>query len=227
MCPVTISPVDARVKRAGASAVYLQDMVLLCGGRSGEVTFSDCLSYDLEKDLWEDHSLLLRPRDESALAKIGGQVLLIGGLYETSVEVWDSQDKLWKQGTELPFSVARGCAVSIEDTVILTGGHDNSSTESLDTVLRLSRETGGWEKAPSMLEPRRDHGCLFIELERTKGVLVTGGLGPNDVVLDSVEFYDIAKNEWSKVSSLKIPRTEHVMSLVYGIPTVIGRILNN
>ena len=41
-------------------------------------------------------------------------------------------------------------------------------------------------------------------------------------MLDSAEFYDVEKNEWTKVSGLKIPRTEHTMSLIYGIPTVIG-----
>jgi hypothetical protein len=30
------------------------------------------------------------------------------------------------------------------------------------------------------------------------------------------------QREWVKVSSLKVGRTEHTMSLVYGIPTVIG-----
>ena len=63
-----------------------------------------------------------------------------------------------------------------------------------------------------------------MELERTTGVLVSGGLGENDEVLDSAEFLNLETKEWTKVSSLKIPRTEHTMSLVYGIPTVIGRV---
>ncbi len=217
-----ISPADARVKRAGASAIYIKGSVLLCGGRSGEVTFSDCLSYDLETEIWSDHSTLRRPRDESAMAKIGGQVLLIGGLYESSVEVWDAQESVWKAGSELPNVIARGCAVSNGEMVILTGGHTNTSTESLATTLMLSTETGGWTEIKSMMVPRRDHACIFMELERTTGVLVSGGLGENDEVLDSAEFLNLDTKEWTKVSPLKIPRTEHTMSLVYGIPTVIG-----
>ena len=27
-----------------------------------------------------------------------------------------------------------------------------------------------------MTEPRRDHACLYIELEETNGILVTGGM---------------------------------------------------
>ena len=49
-----------------------------------------------------------------------------------------------------------------------------------------------------------------------------GGLGRDGSVLHSAEFYDIQDKKWSQVSSLKVGRTEHVMALVYGIPTVIG-----
>ena len=52
--------------------------------------------------------------------------------------------------------------------------------------------------------------------------LVTIGLGENAIVLDSAEFFDLNTKKWTKTSSLKVGRTEHVMSLVYGIPTVIG-----
>ena len=48
------------------------------------------------------------------------------------------------------------------------------------------------------------------------------GLGEKGLVLDSAEFLDLKTKKWTKTSSLKVGRTEHVMSLVYGIPTVIG-----
>ena len=64
---------------------------------------------------------------------------------------------------------------------------------------------------------------------------MTGGQGEGDEVLGSAEFYDIATQQWTmvrcmkvsmkllpQVSSLKVPRTEHVMSLIYGVPTIIG-----
>ena len=50
----------------------------------------------------------------------------------------------------------------------------------------------------------------------------SSGLGENGIVLDSAEFLDLNTKKWTKTSSLKIGRTEHVMALVYGIPTVIG-----
>ena len=77
----------------------------------------------------------------------------------------------------------------------------------------------------AMIEPRKDHACLFIELDAdTRGILVTGGLGSGDEgqVLHSAEFYDVKSRKWTQVSSLKVGRTEHSMALIYGIPTVIG-----
>ena len=53
-------------------------------------------------------------------------------------------------------------------------------------------------------------------------LLIASGLGENGLVLDSAEFLDLNTKKWTKTSSLKVGRTEHVMSLVYGIPTVIG-----
>ena len=69
---------------------------------------------------------------------------------------------------------------------------------------------------------RKDHACLFIQLEETSGILVSGGLGPEGNVLDSAEFMDLKTKKWIKTSSLKVGRTEHVMAQVYGIPTIIG-----
>lgn len=51
---------------------------------------------------------------------------------------------------------------------------------------------------------------------------VLSGLGAEGTVLHSTEFLDLKENKWIKTSSLKVGRTEHVMALVYGIPTVIG-----
>lgn len=41
-------------------------------------------------------------------------------------------------------------------------------------------------------------------------------------MLDSAEFFDWTTRKWTLTSSMKQGRTEHAMSLVYGIPTVIG-----
>ena len=94
--------------------------------------------------------------------------------------------------------------------------------ESLDKVYELEAAGNSWTELPAMLTARRDHACLFIQLETSAGILVTGGLGREDEVLASAEFYDLKTKQWQLVSGLKLARTEHTMSLVAGLPTVIG-----
>ena len=225
MCPVKINPVDVGVKRAGATSHYVPDLVLLCGGRSVTSTvFSDCLQYNLETEVWSLHSTLTRPREEATMAMVGSQLYLMGGVGEKSVEILDSSlEDTWFEGPELPFVLARSCAISTGSSIFITGGHDNTSETSLATVLKLTKETGQWSEVSGMLTPRRDHACLYVELETSAGILVTGGLGEEDEVLGSAEFYDVNTEEWTQVSSIKVARTEHAMSLVYGIPTIIGQ----
>ena len=55
------------------------------------------------------------------------------------------------------------------------GGHDNASTNSLPTGFQLDISESVWTSIPEMNVPRRDHACLFVEFEKTKGILVTGG----------------------------------------------------
>ena len=40
---------------------------------------------------------------------------------------------------------------------------------------------------------------MWVEFESSAGVLVTGGLGPEDEVLSSAEFYDVNTKEWHQV----------------------------
>ena len=94
--------------------------------------------------------------------------------------------------------------------------------EGLDKVYELEAGSNSWREMPAMLTARRDHACLFIQLETSSGILVTGGLGREDEVLASAEFYDLKTQQWQLVSGLKLARTEHTMSLVAGLPTVIG-----
>ena len=70
-----------------------------------------------------------------------------------------------------------------------------------------------------MIESRRDHACLYVEFERSRGVLVTGGQGARDEVrfeeknflkktilkvLASAEFYDLDTQQWEMVGSMQV-----------------------
>ena len=226
---VTHSPSkNVSLARAGAVAEYVGEVVLFCGGKDGvSGMHDDCLVYDPSADEWSEHSRMSGPRYEAASAAVGNTMFVMGGIGESSVEFINAARKgaKWQSGPSLPAVTARACAAGVDsDTIILSGGHGNGSAGSVRSAHMLSASKGKWIELAEMNHPRRDHACVFVEFETTSGVLVTGGLGEGDEVLDSAEFFDLKTRKWTLTSSLKQGRTEHSMSVVYGIPTVIGGI---
>ena len=212
------------VENDGGSAGYVDGYVIMCGGRTMSGPVSSCMKYNLERETWSQHSSLTMPRERAAMAVLGSQVFIMGGEGLTSVEVLGSVlETVWLPGPELPFILSRSCAVSTGSAIILAGGYTNMSSTSM--VMSLTREQG-WTMLESMKEARREHACLYVEMEGRKGMLVTGGVGQDEDVLSSGEFYDVSSGEWSMVSSLVVPRKEHVMSLVHDVPTAIGKNCN-
>ena len=218
---------NVSLARAGAVSEYVGGVVLFCGGKDGvSGLHDDCLRYDPGADEWAGHSRMSRARYESASAAAGQTLFVMGGVDESSVEFIDASRKgaKWQSGPSLPAVTARACAAAVDgDTVILSGGHGNGTAAgSVRSARMLSASKGKWIELAEMNHARRDHACVFVEFETTSGVLVTGGLGEDDAVLDSAEFYDLGTRKWTLTSSLKQGRTEHSMSVIYGIPTVIG-----
>ena len=69
VCNTEVQPEEFQlgVSRAGAMTDTVGDLVLLCGGRDTEGTIrDDCISYNFTDSTWDDHSLLLTPREEAS-----------------------------------------------------------------------------------------------------------------------------------------------------------------
>jgi len=60
-----------------------------------------------------------------------------------------------------------------------------------------------------MLVRRKDHACTVVTLGEERGILVSGGVSDDDLLLDSVEFYSFDNESWNEIAHLKQPRTEH------------------
>jgi len=60
-----------------------------------------------------------------------------------------------------------------------------------------------------MLVRRKDHACAVVSLGEEKGILVSGGVSDDDVLLDSVEFFSFDTESWIEIAHLKQRRTEH------------------
>ena len=50
----------------------------------------------------------------------------------------------------------------------------------------------------------------MVTIGGEKGILVSGGVGEGEELLDSVEFFSLGEERtWKELSPLKVPRTEH------------------
>ena len=160
VCPVQIKEEQVEVTRAGAVSLY-NDMsgVILCGGRSvADQVLDNCLLYNLTSHMWTHHSDTKQPREEAAMAYLDGHLVYIGGVGHSSVEILELRgDKTWIDGPGLPVSLARACAVTAGDRIIVIGGHSNNDTsaESLDIVLEYESSASTWSRLPVMLTPRK------------------------------------------------------------------------
>lgn len=95
------------------------DLVLLCGGRDTEGTIrDDCISYNFTDSTWDDHSLLLTPREEASCTVVDNKMFILGGIVDgemtATVEVWDDTQQQWSEGPTMPETRARFCAVPVD-----------------------------------------------------------------------------------------------------------------
>ena len=109
-------------------------------------------------------------------------------------------------GYRLKFDSGEGWA-KIEDMNIPRRDHACIYVEFEDArycVLYKKQSNKGPNSGTTKLLLHGDSTFPFL-----RGVLVTGGLGHNDEVLSSCEFYDLETGKWTLTSSLKQARTEH------------------
>ena len=109
---------------------------------------------------------------------VGTTAYVIGGVGHRTVETLDMSRNAskWQLASSLPGVVARACALTaFNSTIFVIGGHDNASTNSLPSGYRYEVGEGKWTAIAEMNVPRRDHACLFLEMEDNNGILVTGG----------------------------------------------------
>ena len=61
--------------------------------------------------------------------------------------------------------------------IFILGGHNNKTASSTASGFRYDVGKATWSSSgvPDMQEPRKADACLYVELETTRGILVTGG----------------------------------------------------
>ena len=198
---------------------------------------SECHSFDLEdvNGVWQEEARMEYSRDRFSLTSVGDSLFASGGngvvdkfLHHDSVEVFtQSQEIGWRveERMRMHKPKSRHCSVSVGSWIYLIGGHvdgyASSLVEAFDTSLLSTDEHVDWTSKGSMNQARQSLGCHVGSFEGSPGIFAAGGNG-NGLTLDSVEFYDIAKDSWKAVGSLNQARDSFPMSLVGAQLVVTG-----
>ena len=99
----------------------------------------------------------------------------------------------------------------------MIGEFDSNDMDILDTV------TNAWSKGPPMAKRRATHDCIVTDYNGERGVMVTGGCSQNCALhLHDTSFFSFATETWTELPEMKVGRMGHKMTLLGGMPTVIG-----
>eukprot|EP00095_Tigriopus_kingsejongensis_P005001 snap_masked-scaffold139_size317827-processed-gene-0.5 protein:Tk05001 transcript:snap_masked-scaffold139_size317827-processed-gene-0.5-mRNA-1 annotation:"kelch domain-containing protein" len=232
VCGEVIPGNSTEVGRAGAVSELVGKMVVVCGGRDHNAQIrSDCLAYEPKSHEWTDHSALAQGREEAASVKLDKRMLILGGFVEgvrvAGSEQLDGGESTWAPGPSMPEARSRFCAVALSKTMFAIVGGETEEAMATNDMKTFDSETNEFVTQPSMAQTRKDHACLVVEINDKKGIVVTGGVDENDVLLNSAEFYSMEEETWSTLSPMDKGRTEHGMALIAGRANVIGGVSDN
>jgi len=133
--------------------------------------------------------------------------MLLGGSNSTEkTEVISSNFNSTKPSWDLKYKTRLACGVEVDDTFIITGGHDfDVPNWAFNSVVRYNSQ-GESEVLPSLTVRRYGHACAsYLNGDGNPIVLVTGGYNTGAKYLDSTELM-VDFEPWRPAANLPSPR---------------------
>uniref|UniRef100_A0AAQ5ZJL0 Kelch like family member 7 n=1 Tax=Amphiprion ocellaris TaxID=80972 RepID=A0AAQ5ZJL0_AMPOC len=202
------NPKDSSFRKIGgnfkkhntATAVFWGNAVYFLGG--SRTCSMEC--YNILKNNWCFKVGPPTPRNNLSACAASGKIYTSGGS-ETGgsalglFECYDIRTELWQVQTSM--LTARLCHGSVEANglIYVCGGMVGNivSGRILNNCEVYDPKTHQWRALCGMREARRNHGLVVVN----NRIYAVGGLGTQGG-LDSVEYYNIATNEWCAASPM-------------------------
>ena len=216
--------IDAR-GRFGSAVVG--GKVYVFGGSNSSGRLSTAEVYDPTLKSW---SLLPRMRfahSGLSCAAIGDNIYIIGGAYgptkrnSVSVEIYNIVTGTYRQGVPMEIGRERHCSVSIGRKIYVFGGMNTTVT---DKTIVFDEATQIW----SNLAPMNNKRVGFSALSHDGNIYAMGGMKDGHKrddysrFLNTMEVYDVKKNEWKVSKEMKNRRYGCSSFLVGSKITVLG-----
>lgn len=146
---------------------------------------------------WESRAPMPVPRTEVAAARVGSEIVVLGGLtLERSasrrVDAYSPARDVWRRLPDLPVGVHHTMAVGEGARLYVLGGYTVDGTP-LRTAFVLER--GRWRALPRMPFPRAAAGAGIAG----RRIVVAGGIGAGRRLARNALSFDLRTKRWSVV----------------------------
>ena len=200
------------VPRRNLASTTLNDgRILALGGYDGESIVSVVEALDGRMKSWIQLPPLLTPRSSCGAGVLNdGRAFVCGGTTGTrlnSVEVYEPRVNKWEK-FQLPMNEVRsaGAFVSNGQRIFALGGIDANHAISCSVEMMDEVSAHSWVFRQNMFAPRVDlAGCAVDD-----SIIVAGGQNAGEV-FNTVELYDVVKDEWMHAPEMMFPRYGHSM----------------
>lgn len=192
--------------RSGFGAVATDSEILAIGGFNRSGCLDSTESYNSITNLWKSRERVVGVRGRLCTAVVEDKVYAIGGSDGrrelSSVEVHDFKKGGQWVRLKAAMPTPRSClgAAVLNGIIYAVGGEHYSLP--LKTTESFNPSTGSWQTLSPTITARSDVAVVAC----SGRVYVIGGKAPGLKCLSSVEAYDPARNLWSPVASMQIPR---------------------
>ena len=196
--------------RSNFATATLDNSIYLFGGvgdTTCDQTVDSVLSLDTSTGKWSQVGQMSYARYNLAAAAYKNEIVVVGGCDSgnspvNTTEVFYPDTNGWKNGTTMPTQRCALSAVVVGDDLYTIGGFRTDFVSStLSSVDVYSFTTQKWRSAAPMVKARWGHGAVAYNGQ----IYVAGGCD-GETLVNQLEMYDPAKDEWSLLTSLSTPR---------------------
>ena len=201
-----------------AAALYLGQRLLPSEeSASGEDVFSEI---PIGNTHWLESRPMPQPRASMAVASVGLDLYQIGGEstdgVDGNVQVFNSVDRVWRQGAEKPTAVADATAAELYGEIYVAGGR-TADGQPTSAVEAYSPSQDAWRPVAPL--PHPVSGALT--LSDGAFLYLIGGID-GQTYLDEAYVYDPAEDTWRPLPALPQPSAFATGGALTGKLIVVG-----
>ena len=156
---------------------------------------------------WEPGPSLPEPLQELHAATLDDRIYVAGGIaggntVSARVFVLGPDAGAWRRVADLPAPRHHMPLVVVADSLYAVGGYDASGMVAVKTLWVYDERADRWLDRPSLPEARGASAAGAVDGR----ILVVGGVGPGNRLLDSIAIYDARLATWTRGAPLPTPR---------------------